>query len=91
MTQDEAFDVCRRSIRDQAADRFRTPNIDIQNVRIDDNPGRRDWITGDLVIRGRFRRQSVYGFSCSVNFDTGVVRSSHLDQFERGAYPERRY
>jgi len=90
MTEEEAFDVCRRSIRDQAADRFRTPNIDIRNVRIDDNPGRRDWITGDLAVRRRFGRQNIYGFTCSVNFDTGVVRTAHIDQFERAYYPERR-
>ena len=91
MTEDEAFDVCRRSIRDQAADRFRTPNIDIRSVKLDDNPGRRDWVTGDVAVRRRFGRQNIYGFSCSVNFDTGEVRSAHIDQFERGYYPERRY
>lgn len=90
MTQDEAFDVCRRSIRDQAVDRFRTPNVDIRNVRMDDNPGRRDWVTGDLAVRRRFGRQNIYAFTCSVNFDTGEVRNAHIDQFERGYYPDRR-
>jgi hypothetical protein len=91
MTEDEAVDVCRRSVRDQAADRFRTPNIDIRNIALDNNPGRRDWITGDLLVRRRFGRDQLYRFSCSVNFDTGVVRSSHIDQFEQGYYPQRRY
>jgi len=91
MTEDEAFDVCRQSIRGQASDRFRTPNIDIRNVRLDDNPGRRDWITGDVAVIRRFGRQNIYHFSCSVNFDTGEVRSAHIDQFEQGYYPQRRY
>jgi hypothetical protein len=86
MTEDEALQVCRQSIRDQAADRFRTPNIDIRNISIDNNPGRRDWITGDLAVRQRFGRQHFYRFSCSVNFDTGAVRSAHIDQFEQGYY-----
>ncbi|HYV62967.1 MAG TPA: hypothetical protein VE958_09850 [Bryobacteraceae bacterium] len=90
MTEQEALDVCRRSVRDQAVDRFRTPNIDIRNVLLDDNPGRRDWIAGDVVVRGRFGRQSIYRFSCSVNFDTGQVRSTHIDQFDQGYYPYRR-
>ena len=90
MTEEEALDVCRRSVRDQAADRFRNPNIDIRNIAIDNNPGRRDWITGDLLIRRRFGRNQVYRFSCSVNFDTGVVRSTHIDQFEQDYYPNRR-
>ena len=86
MTTEEALDVCRGSIRDQAVNRFRTPNIEIRNIALDNNPGRRDWITGDVVIRRRFNRLDVYGFNCSVNFDNGVVRSSHIDQFERRAY-----
>jgi len=86
MTEDEALQVCRQSIRDQATDRFRTPNVDIRNISIDNNPGRRDWITGDLVVRQRFGRRHFYRFSCSVNFDTGVVRSAHIDQFEQGYY-----
>lgn len=91
MTEQEALDVCRHSVRDQAMDRFRTPNIDIRNVALDNNPGRRDWITGDLVVRRRFGRQDIYRFTCSVNFDTGLVRSTHIDQFEQRSYPDRRY
>jgi hypothetical protein len=90
MTEEEAIDVCRRSVRDQAADRFQTPNIDIRNITIDNNPGRRDWVTGDLLVRRRFGRGQLYHFTCSVNFDTGVVRSSHIDQFEQSYYPDRR-
>jgi hypothetical protein len=90
MTEEEALDVCRRSIRDQAADRFRTPNVDIRNVAADDNPGRRDWVTGDLLVHRRFGRDQLYRFSCSVNFDTGAVRTAHIDQFEQSYYPGRR-
>jgi hypothetical protein len=90
MTEAEAMDVCRQSIRDQAATRFRNANLDIRNITIDNNPGRRDWITGDLALRRRFGREDIYHFSCSVNFDTGEVRSSHIDQFEQGYYPNRR-
>jgi hypothetical protein len=91
MTEDEALQACRRSIRDQAVDRFRTPNIDIRNISIDNNPGRRDWIGGDLVVRQRFGRQQFYRFSCSVNFDTGALRNTHIDQFQQGYYQNRRY
>ena len=90
MPDDQAFDVCRRSIREQAVMRFRNPNLDIRNIAIDNNPGRRDWITGDVAVPRRFGRQDIYHFSCSVNFDTGVVRSAQIDQFESRSYPERR-
>lgn len=89
MTEAEALQVCRQSVREQAVNRFQTPNIDIRNVSLDNNPGRRDWIAGDLVVRRRFGRQEFYGFSCSVNFDTGAVRSAHIDQFQRNQYPNR--
>jgi hypothetical protein len=85
-----AVSVCQDSIRQQASDRFRTPNIDFRDVRADDNPGRRDWIRGEFVIRKRFGRQDVYGFTCSVNLDNGQVRTAHIDQFERRAYPPAR-
>ena len=90
MPDDQAFDVCRRSIREQAVMRFRNPNLDIRNIAIDNNPGRRDWITGDVAVPRRFGRQDIYHFSCSVNFDTGVVRSAQIDQFESRTYPDRR-
>ncbi len=86
MTEAEALAVCRQSIRDQAANRFRNANVDIRNLSIDNNPGRRDWIAGDLAVRRRFGRLDIYRFSCSVNFDTGEVRSTHIDQFEQRSY-----
>lgn len=89
-TNDEAVQVCRRSIRDQAVDRFATPNIDIRNISIDDNPGRCDWVLGDLAVRRRFGRVEVYRFSCAVNFNTGAIRSIHIDQFVRDAYQDRK-
>jgi hypothetical protein len=90
MPEEQAFDICRRSIRDQAVTRFRTQNVDIRNISMDNNPGRRDWIMGDVAVPHRFGKQDIYHFSCSVNFDTGEVRSSHIDQFEQGYYPNRR-
>jgi hypothetical protein len=90
MTEQEAFDVCRNSVRDQAATRFRNANIDIRNITADNNPGRQDWILGDVAVLRRFGRQNIYHFTCSVNFDTGVVRSAHIDQFEQREYPARR-
>ena len=90
MPDDQAFDICRRSIRDQAVMRFRTPNVDIRNIAVDNNPGRRDWIMGDVAVPRRFGRLDLYHFSCSVNFDTGEVRSAHIDQFEQRSYPEGR-
>jgi hypothetical protein len=89
-TENEAVRVCQDAIRDQAADRFRTRDIDFRRVGIDDNPGRNDWVVGELAIHRRFGRDDLYRFSCSVNFDTGQVRTARIDQFDRSNYPNGR-
>jgi len=90
-TVNEAVRVCQDSIRDRAVARFRTPNIDFRRTAIDDNPGRQDWVLGELAVRRRFGRQEVYRFSCSVDFRSGIVRTAQIDQFERSNYPQSYY
>jgi hypothetical protein len=69
-------------VRRQAGegDRFRGRRVEFVNTRIDDNPGRNDWVVGVIdVFRGRNNWDGRYRFSCSVNFDTGQVRSVEID------------
>jgi hypothetical protein len=75
---DEAVRVCQQAVVTQAARRFRTNDIHFHRTAIDDNPGREDWVTGTLDIH-RGPREERFGFSCSVNFDNGRVRSAELD------------
>jgi len=75
---DEAVRVCQQAVLTQAARRFNTNDIHIDRTNIDDRPGREDWVTGTLDIH-RGPRQERFGFSCSVNFDNGRVRSAELD------------
>ena len=75
---DEAVRVCQQSVLAQASRRFRTPDIHFNRTSVDDSPGRDDWVTGTLDIH-RGPRQERYGFSCSVNFDTGRLRTTELD------------
>lgn len=89
-TETQAVQVCQDYVRDRAVSRFRTQNIDFLRISIDNNPGRRDWVTGELAVRRWFRRQDIYRFSCSVNFRTGLVRTAQIDQFERNYYPSGR-
>jgi hypothetical protein len=86
-TKEQAVQVCQDSIRQQAIDRFGTPNIDFRRIAMDDNPGRQDYVNGELAVRRRFGRQNLYRFTCSVNFDTGRVRTARIDQFETQYYP----
>jgi hypothetical protein len=66
--------------------RFGGPNIQMGRVTMDNNPGRNDWVNGDLSVRRRFGKQDMYHFNCSVNFATGQVRSAHIDQFPANTY-----
>jgi hypothetical protein len=79
-TTEQAVSVCQDSIRQQALNRFRGRRVEFLNTRIDDNPGRNDWVVGMIdVIRGQDRTEGRYKFSCSVNFDNGQVRSAQID------------
>jgi hypothetical protein len=79
-TTEQAVRTCEDSVRRQALDRFRGRRVEFLNTRLDDNPGRNDWVVGTIdVIRGRDASEGRYQFSCSVNFDSGQVRSVQID------------
>ena len=88
-TAEEAVRVCQDYVRQQAADRFHTDDMHFRRIAIDDNPGRNDWVVGVLDVR-RFGREEAYRFSCSVNFDTGRVRSADIQPFEERRDDDRR-
>ena len=93
-TTEQAVQVCESSIRQQAEQRFRTPNINFRGTTLDDNPGRQDWVMGMFEVRRAPGRGETYRFSCSVNFDTGQVRSAQIETREErfaGGGPGRRF
>jgi len=75
---DDAVLVCQDNVRDQAARRFNATDIVFRRTRMDDQPGRNDWVTGFFESRSRSDRPRTFQFSCSVNFDNGVVRSANI-------------
>jgi hypothetical protein len=83
----EAVRVCEEAVQTRASRRFRTNNIQFNRTRIDDKPGRNDWVIGSIDVR-RGPREEQYGFACSVNFDNGNVRSADIDSRPRD---DRRY
>jgi hypothetical protein len=77
---DEAVRTCQDAVAQQARRRFGRADIHFNRTSIDDQPGRNDWVVGSLdVHRGGRREEERFRFSCSVNFDTGRVRSADLD------------
>ena len=77
-TENEAVRICQQEVTRQATQRFRSRDIHFERTMIDDNPGRGDWVTGSLDIQSG-PRGGTYGFSCSMDFDSGRVRSAQLD------------
>lgn len=76
---DEAVRVCQDAIQQQAAARFRRAEFHFRGIRLDDGPGRQDSVTGSLDVH-RYGREERFGFSCSVDFNTGRVRTAELDR-----------
>ncbi len=77
---EQAVRVCQDAVAQQANDRFRTRNVNFGRTTLDDNPGRNDWVIGTFDVRRGFDRQETYRFSCSVDFDSGRVRSAQIDE-----------
>jgi hypothetical protein len=85
MPADEAIRVCQDSVVEQAESRLHTRQLSFQRVSIDDNPGRNDWVVGTFAVR-RFNREELYRFSCSVDFESGRIRSAQFDPVESGGF-----
>ena len=85
-TTQQAVQVCQDAVKQQAYNRFRTWNIAFRQTYLDNSPGRQDWVTGMFDIRRNYYRDETYNFSCSVNFDTGQVRSAQIDPIEPDRY-----
>ena len=90
-TTEQAVNACQDAVRDQARSRFGGRGIEFREVRMDDNPGRNDWVIGFIdVLRGG--PEEHMRFSCSVDFGSGRVRSVDLQPLERGyGGPGRRF
>jgi hypothetical protein len=85
MPADEAIRVCQESVVQQAEERLHTRQLSFQRVTIDDNPGRNDWVIGSFEVR-RFNRDERYRFSCSVDFESGRVRSAQFEPADGGGF-----
>lgn len=84
-TVEQAVATCQDAVRQQA--RFRARRVEFRETRIDDNPGRNDWVIGVVdTARGYNSPEEHMRFSCSVNFDTGQVRSVDLQPMGGGGY-----
>jgi hypothetical protein len=82
-----AIRSCQDAVRQRAAQQFRAHSVDFLDTRIDDNPGRNDSVLGRIdVLHGPGAPEERLQFTCSVNFNSGQVRSVQL-QRAAGRYP----
>jgi len=87
-TRDQAIEACQNSIRTEAQQRYRTGDVAFRETRIDDQPGRSDWVLGTVEARRPGMPDQMLKFSCSVNFDSGQIRSAQIDPlYSEGAPP----
>ena len=83
-TVEQAVNVCQDSVRKLAYERYRGRRVEFLRTRLDDGPGRNDWVIGAIdVFRGRDEWEGRFRFSCSVNFETGFVRSADIEPTRR--------
>lgn len=73
----QAVGVCQDAIREQAMENLGAQDVHFDSIRMDNNPGRRDWVVGTVDVRRGAQREH-YPFSCSVNFDNGRVRTAQI-------------
>ena len=73
----EAIQVCQDAVVSRIVDQYRHGDVEIRNIRIDDRPGRRDYVLGEAHARRGFQYAG-FTFVCSVDFESGRVRSVDL-------------
>jgi hypothetical protein len=81
---DDAVRACQDYVRVQAARRFNAHDVMFRRTRMDDQPGRNDWVVGFFEARQPGRGPRTFRFSCSVDFDAGRVRSADVIPIQQG-------
>lgn len=81
---EDAVSACQDYVRDQAARRFNAHDLQFRRTRMDDQPGRNDWVVGFFEARQPGRPPMNYRFSCSVDFSAGRVRSADVIPVQAG-------
>ena len=71
---DRAISICRDAVRERAEREYGYRDLDFGRIGLDDNPGRRDWITGTFRGHRGYLRED-FEFACAVDFNNGRVRS----------------
>jgi len=75
----EATEVCREAVTRRIADSHDYSDVDIRHMQVDDRPGRAIYVSGVANAR-RHRQATSLTFVCSVDVDSGRVRSVDVNE-----------
>jgi hypothetical protein len=70
----EAIQVCQVAVVNRIVDQYHYGDVDIRNIHIDERTDRRDYVLGEARARRGFHKTD-FTFVCTVDFDSGRVRS----------------
>ena len=70
----QGVQVCQEAVVSRIVDQYHYGDVGIQNIRADDNPGRRDYLLGEASARRGYHPVD-FRFVCAVDFNSGRVRS----------------
>jgi hypothetical protein len=87
---DDAVRACEEGVREQAAARLGTGELQFREAGLDNAPNRAEWVGGSFLFLGRNRSEVVYRFSCAIDFNAGRVRSVQFDPAAGDAYASAR-
>jgi hypothetical protein len=78
MSMEQATRTCQDSIRQEAVQRFGNVEITFRQI-VSDNARGADWLTGTVIVRRPwYNRNESYRFSCSVDYESGRLRTAHI-------------
>ncbi len=88
LSADDTARACQDAVRQQAAERFHTPNVAFRRIAVEDNPGGRDSIRGVVDVRRGYDRDEAYRFNCAVNLESGQIRGVEIEPID-GVWRDR--
>lgn len=78
---DRVMRECQQAVRREATERLNASNVEFREVRVDDD---HDWVRGRIDVMHGAGREDHYQVACSLNPDTGQIRSVKMDPLQGG-------
>ena len=79
VTTAQAMRTCQDQVRNNAADRFGSLDIQIRSTNLVEQPDARDHITGTFTVSRSVDQEETHTFACSINGSTGELAWAQID------------